>query len=45
MTTPITRRDALAALAAGLAAPAFADAPLGNALTVVVMDPLAAPLA
>lgn len=43
MTTPITRRDALAVLAAGLATPAFADS-LADPLTVIVMDPLAAAL-
>jgi ABC-type phosphate/phosphonate transport system substrate-binding protein len=43
MTTPITRRDALAVLAAGLATPAFADS-LADPLTIIVMDPLAAPL-
>jgi ABC-type phosphate/phosphonate transport system substrate-binding protein len=43
MNTPITRRDALAAIAAGLAAPALAESkPAG--LTVVVMDPMAAAL-
>jgi ABC-type phosphate/phosphonate transport system substrate-binding protein len=43
MTNPITRRDALAAMAAGLAVPAFADSK-SDALTIIVMDPLAAPL-
>ena len=43
MDTPITRRDALAALAAGLAAPAFAESK-PDALTIVVMDPMAAAL-
>ncbi len=44
MNTPITRRNALAAMAAGLAAPALADS-LSEPLTLIVMDPLAAPLA
>ena len=43
MTTPITRRDALAALAAGLATPPFAES-LADPLTVIVMDPMAAEL-
>lgn len=43
MSTFITRRDALAAMAAGVVAPAYADSRT-EALTVVVMDPLAAQL-
>jgi ABC-type phosphate/phosphonate transport system substrate-binding protein len=43
MNTPITRRDALAAMAAGLAAPAFAES-RSDALTIMVMDPMAAEL-
>jgi ABC-type phosphate/phosphonate transport system substrate-binding protein len=43
MTNPITRRDALAAMAAGVVVPAFADS-RSEPLTVIVMDPLAAPL-
>lgn len=39
----MTRRDALAVLAAGAVVPAFADT-TDDSLTVVVMDPLAAPL-
>jgi ABC-type phosphate/phosphonate transport system substrate-binding protein len=43
MNTPITRRSALAAMAAGVVAPAFADSKT-TPLTLVVMDPLAAEL-
>ena len=43
MNNPITRRDALAAMAAGLAVPAFAES-RSDALTVIVMDPMAAAL-
>jgi ABC-type phosphate/phosphonate transport system substrate-binding protein len=43
MNNPITRRDALAAIAAGMAAPAFAET-RSDALTVIVMDPMAAAL-
>lgn len=43
MRSIITRRDALAAMAAGVVAPAFAESRTAP-LTLVVMDPLSAPL-
>jgi ABC-type phosphate/phosphonate transport system substrate-binding protein len=45
MNTPVTRRDALTAMAAGIVAlPAFAEEANKDTFTVIVMDPLAAPL-
>lgn len=45
MNTPLTRREALTTLAASMVAlPAFAEDANKEAFTVIVMDPLAAPL-